>query len=263
VRQQAKQFLKNVHLDGVARAIRRTSQRRLSSIGRILWYFKRRSGRFDNELINRYLAAHEIRKLHIGCGSNVRDGWLNADLFPWSSTILHLDATSSFPIGDEELDYIFSEHMIEHIAYSEGALMLSECYRILRENGKIRISTPDLAFLIDLYKSEKTDLQKEYVQCAADRIIKVPPGYGDTFVINNFVRAWGHKFIYDEKTLRASLEKAGFSEVTRHELNESDDESLRNLENENRMAPGFLRLETFTLEATKLGTTPARSSRQP
>jgi hypothetical protein len=70
-------------------------------------------------------------------------------------------------------------------------------------------------------------------------------------VINNFVRNWGHLFIYDEKTLRHSLETAGFAEVESFRLNESNDPNLRNLENEKRMPEGFLQFESFTLEAVK------------
>src|SRR4030095_12453732 len=133
------------------------------------------------------------------CGDHLLDGWLNADLFPRSAMVLHLDATGPFPFGDEEFDYVFSEHMIEHISYAQGLHMLSECYRILRKNRKIRISTPNLAFLIDLYKERKSDLQNEYIKWATDEFISFAPGYTDTFVINNFVRDWGHRFIYDEK----------------------------------------------------------------
>ncbi len=50
--------------------------------------------------------------------------------------------------------------MIEHTPYPQGFLMLSECYRILREGGIIRIITTNLAFLIDLYKNDKSDVQK-------------------------------------------------------------------------------------------------------
>jgi len=77
--------------------------------------------------------------------------------------------------------------------------------------------------------------------------------YSDAaFVINNFVRDWGHQFIYDENTLRSSLERAGFTKITKYELNQSDHDALRNLENEKRMPDGFLKLETLALEATKL-----------
>ena len=76
--------------------------------------------------------------------------------------------------------------MIEHISYAQGLHMLSECYRIVRKNRKIRISTPNLAFLIDLYKERKSDLQNEYIKWATDEFISFASSYADTFVINNF-----------------------------------------------------------------------------
>jgi len=207
--------------------------------------------RLDNPIIENYLAKHKERKLHIGCGRNIRADWLNSDFYPRSGDVIHLDATGIFPFDNDTFDYIFSEHMIEHVSYLNGFKMLGECHRVLRNNGKIRISTPDLQFLIDLYRADKSGLQIEYIKWATDNFIEGAPYYDDTFVINNFVRDWGHLFIYDEKTLRISLERAGFTNITKCELNESKDEALQNLENEKRMPKGFLKLESFTLEGTK------------
>ena len=141
--------------------------------------------------------------------------------------------------------------MIEHILYLDGMKMLSECYRVLKTSGKIRISTPNLAFLFNLYRPDKSELEREYIQWSCKTFVDWAPEGNATFVINNFVRDWGHAFIYDENTLRQAMEKAGFSHITAHELQKSDDEVLCNLENETRMPPGFVRLETFTLEGTK------------
>lgn len=260
MRDRVRNILKQLYIDDLAKELWRTTNR-------ILVTFKRKFGRADRELIGKYISAEKIRKLHIGCGEKTMDGWLNADFFPWSPTVLHLDATKHFPIDDKQFDYVFSEHMIEHIPYPQGFLMLSECYRILREGGTIRITTPNLAFLIDLYKDNKSDVQKEYIKFAADGFIKYAPCADSAFVINNFVRDWGHQFIYDEKTLRATMERAGFKKITRRELNESDAAALRNLEDTNRMPERFLRLESFTLEGTKLAalqpSTLSRSRLQP
>ena len=130
--------------------------------------------------------------------------------------------------------------------------MLTECHRVLRPNGTLRIATPDLAFLVDLYRSNKSELQQYYVKWTTDTFIAAAPYYEDTFVINNFVRDWGHQFIYDEKVLRYSLEKVGFRDIRKCDLNNSEDKELINLENENRYPPGFLRLETLILEGTKV-----------
>ena len=206
----------------------------------------------DRNIVANYLSQNNVRKLHIGCGSHILPGWLNSDYFTRSSDILHLDATRPFPFNDDEFDYIFSEHMIEHISYSQGFLMLTECFRVLKRNGKIRISTPDLSFLVDLHKENKSNVEENYIKWATNSFIKDAPYDDAAFVINNFVRDWGHTFIYDKRTLRSSLERAGFTSITERKLAQSEHDALSNLENEERQPCGFLRLETFTLEATKM-----------
>lgn len=213
---------------------------------------RRKLGQVDRNILGNYLSRNDVRKLHIGCGGHTLEGWLNSDYYPRSSEILHLDATQLFPLKNEEFDFIFSEHMIEHVSYSQGFLMVTECFRVLKRNGVIRISTPALSFLINLYNQHKLDVEANYIKWATKTFIRDAP-YGDAaFVINNFVRDWGHQFIYDEKTLRSSLERAGFARIKKCELNQSEHDALRNLENEERMPDGFLKLETLTLEATKL-----------
>ena len=211
-----------------------------------------------------------MKKLHLGCGRNMIGGWINTDLnmvkFP--SGPKHLDVTDKFSIrekrkdgiiiDDNSIDYIFSEHLIEHLIYQEGKFMLEECFRVLKVGGKIRISTPDLKFLIDIYTDDKTDLQKRYIDYSVNhRAYDISIGT-DTFIINNYVRCWGHTFIYDEKTLKSLFESIGFSNVKSCLIAESEDENLKDLENINdEMNRGlgqtkeFLQLETFTLEAKK------------
>lgn len=221
--------------------------------GSLKYQIYRQLGFVDLKLVNNYLESNEIRKLHIGCGYHPIDGWLNSDYRPIPKDILRLDATKTFPIKNNEFDYIFSEHMIEHISYPQGSSMLQECFRVLRKNGTIRVSTPNLRFLIDLYGSDKTDIQKEYIKYSIDNYIGESTEHcNEVFVINNFFRDWGHQFIYDEQTLRTALLKAGFSNIVKCDLNQSEEESLRNLENESRYPAGFLQMETLTLEGKKL-----------
>lgn len=212
---------------------------------------KRGVGAADKKIIGNYFKKEGVKKLHLGCGERPLEGWLNSDYFPKSPSVLEMDVTKKFPFNDSIFDYVFCEHLIEHITYLNGNFMLAESFRVLKPGGKIRISTPDLNFLIELYGKEKNSRQTEYVKWCAVRFPKNVLYPEDVFVINNFVRDWGHRFIYDEKTLNRSLQIAGFSNIVRHELNESSDPELRHLENDARMPAGFLKLETFTLEAEK------------
>jgi ubiquinone/menaquinone biosynthesis C-methylase UbiE len=73
--------------------------------------------------------------------------------------------------------------------------MLTESFRVLKRSGKIRISTPNLAFLVDLTRPNKSDLQRAYIKWAANAYTSGAPDDNEVFVINNFVRDWGHTFI--------------------------------------------------------------------
>ena len=125
--------------------------------------------------------------------------------------------------------------MIEHVSYEAGLFMLSEAFRVLKPGGIVRISTPNLAFLIELYSNTKSELQQKYIRWSSDTFLENVSYYKDAFVINNYFRNWGHQFIYDEQVLRASLQKAGFESVKRFPLQQSDSACLRSLENEHRM----------------------------
>ena len=209
----------------------------------------------EQQFLRQYLETAEVKKLHIGSGYHLIKGWLNCDLLDdWEIMrgvpIYPLDATKPFPLANDTFDAVFSEHMIEHVSYDEGSRMLAECFRILKPGHFIRITTPDLKFLIALYAAEKTDLQKQYIKWASEAFLngRCPV---DTFVINNFFQNFGHRFIYDEATLRRSMMDAGFVDVITRPLGESPHFDLKNLENEGRIPPGFLRLESLVLEAMK------------
>jgi hypothetical protein len=117
---RAKQFLRTVRLDAFVKMLVQMTQR-----GR------RQLAGTDRALVTHYLDQHEQRRLQIGCGGNLRSGWLNSDYYPRSAQILHLDATRAFPLPSSSFDLVYSEHMIEHVPHGGGQAMLDECFRIL------------------------------------------------------------------------------------------------------------------------------------
>lgn len=225
--------------------IRTSLSRRTGTVLRpVRWWLDRRT-------VRAYLAAHPVRKLHIGSGTYHEEGWLNSDLEPATLGDIVLDATRPFPLPSDSFAFIYSEHMIEHVPYAGGRAMLSECLRVLAPGGVLRIATPRLGFLLDLCGPERSDLEEAYIRWAIDTFGLDAPSPRASFVFNNFVRAWGHRFIYDEDTLSEAMRRTGFAQVTVCAVGESGHEALRDREHEERLPPGFLRLETMVLEGTK------------
>jgi len=217
----------------------------------IFWQFRRKNTIFEKKIIKRYLRTHAVSKLQVGCGGQIRPDWLNANFESWRKGTIFLDATKPFPIEDGQFDFVFSEHMIEHITHAQGLLMLSECFRVLKPGGVIRLSTPDLQFLVNLYRKEKSSIEEAYIEWAVEAIPGVLPSCESAFVVNNFVRDWGHTFIYDAKTLELSLENVGFTRIMKLEINQSHYPELTGMESESRMPEGFLKLESIVVEGEK------------
>jgi SAM-dependent methyltransferase len=193
--------------------------------------------------IDRYLAAHPERKLQLGAGGHPVEGWLNTDLHDYGrpTELVYLDVRKPFPLPDASFDFVYSEHMLEHLTYDEGQRCLRESLRVLRPGGTIRIATPSLERIAGLY--DAGDLEARYVRWAVETLdpeVDAPlPGV----VVNNFFHSWGHRFVYDPQTLRHALRQAGFVDIEERPVGE--------LEHHLAEAPEFNEYETVVLEGRR------------
>ncbi|HXC02384.1 MAG TPA: methyltransferase domain-containing protein [Opitutaceae bacterium] len=200
-------------------------------------------------LISKYLHTHEVRKLHLG-GSGLPD-WLNSDLCPSHWKIVRLNATQTFPLPDASFSFVFSEHMIEHVPVAGARRMLTECHRVLRPGGRIRLATPDLARVVQIHAATDPTNQ-DYLRWAIahNRLPADLPA--DAVVINSLFHDHGHQFLYDEPTLAALLRATGFEDVRRYAPGESDQPELAGLEMHHHViGHAANNFETLVLEARK------------
>lgn len=191
---------------------------------------RRRPQSCDGVVLREYLATHTVRKLHIGAGDDALSGWLNTDIDPGTDDVYFLDATQPFPFDDDTFDYVYSEHMIEHISRRDASFMLGECRRVLKSGGTIRIATPDLQVLAGLYAGNGDPDKHHYIKWVTDRFAKNTSDYQPGFVINQAFYNWGHQFLYDGELLAKALRDAGFTEMRRCAMGFSEDEHLRGIE---------------------------------
>jgi predicted SAM-dependent methyltransferase len=209
--------------------------------------------RSQSHRVRKYLETHTVRCLHIGAGTTPLRGWLNTDLVPQSEDVVYLDVAERLPFSDNELDFIFHEHMIHQISHEAAASLLDECFRVLKPNGRMRVATPDLQFLVDIYLgSTHTETQQRFVRRTLDLAFPRTGFYHGGFVMNHFMRGWDHQFIYDEATLSQTLQRAGFSNIRRWPVGVSDEPALQNIETHGHViSQEFNLLQTMVLEADK------------
>lgn len=177
-----------------------------------------------------------------------------SDISPQTKDSIYLDATKKFPFDDAVFNYVYSEHMIEHISREAGEFMLQECYRVLKQGGRIRIATPDLAKIVNLYALREEGFGLDYINWITDKFIKKPTDYNPLIVLNTMFRNWYHCFLYDEEFLIQSLQNVGFTDIKRYSINMSDDENLRGIERHHLNVGNFemVEFETMIYEAEKL-----------
>jgi predicted SAM-dependent methyltransferase len=204
----------------------------------------------DPRTVAEYLAASRVSGLHLGCGPHLLPGWLNSDVHALRRDVVAVDATKRFPFANDVFNYVFTEHMIEHLSFDQARNVLAESFRVLKPGGRIRVSTPDLAFLISLTESHLTKEKAAYIEWSCKQYLNSPL-VNAAVVINNFVRNWGHQFIFDKETMAWALEEAGFQRVAFFEIHSSETSDLSCLENADRLPNGFVAMESMCAEASK------------
>ena len=89
-------------------------------------------------------------KLNIGCGKDIRPGFVNIDHNPGPGVDVVCDARAlPFPSGSAS--YILANDILEHFSWRETQAVLKGWTRILRDGGLLELRVPSLEGLIRLY----------------------------------------------------------------------------------------------------------------
>lgn len=163
-------------------------------------------------------ALRKYDKLHLGSGPHRKPGWANIDISGLHNIIW--DLRRPLPVKAGIVRFIYSEHFIEHVDRPDALRLLSACRNLLAPGGVLRISTPNLRRSVEDYLASRTP-----------RL----PGiawYPETpcRALNETMRCWGHRFVYDETELVNLLHEAGFQQLVRVSWGESEHQELKGLE---------------------------------
>ena len=161
--------------------------------------------------------------LDIGCGTNMRPQNINVD-YHWRPGVdACCDITRPLPFPDNYAAGIYSEHCLEHIPFRSALAAINEFHRVVRPGSAVRIVVPDLEIYIDRYDTFRTTGKTTMPYEAGDPIDGL---YSPCMSINRIMHEHGHQFIYDFHTLAKMLALAGFDDIKKKQIGESDDPKL-------------------------------------
>src|SRR5262245_31594206 len=148
----------------------------------------------------------EPRLLNLGCGPKIFDGWGNADDYAFKRTLRQrafrpnwrLDITRRWNCPTDHWDGIFTEHVLEHVTYSEAIGVLRECLRTMKPGALVRISVPDVRTYVGLYEG----------RLARPEVARIPqPAVGISF----FTQMHLHRSAWDADLMTRILTEIGFA----------------------------------------------------
>jgi predicted SAM-dependent methyltransferase len=125
------------------------------------------------------------------------------------SYFIELDITAPLPFEAGCLDWVYAEHLIEHVSLDDGISWLSEVHRVLAPGGLLRLTTPDLRGYVRSYLDG--GFFAEHRERMRTVLAPAPPMPGrPAFMLNQIFHFFGHRWIYDVEELRYALSRAGF-----------------------------------------------------
>lgn len=80
------------------------------------------------------------KKLNLGCGHDIREGWVNVDVVQLPRVdVVHDIEQIPLPFEDSEFDVVLCQDIFEHIDYIP---VLREVHRIVKTGGRVVIRVP-------------------------------------------------------------------------------------------------------------------------
>lgn len=158
--------------------------------------------------------------LHVGCGASTQQhaapGFTGDD---WMEIRLDMDAavapdivasmTNMVEVPDAAVDAIYSSHNIEHLYPHEIPIALMEFHRVLKPDGFLVLTCPDLRSICSLVVEDKLDAPA-YVTPHGEPIAPMDVLYGHRAAMAQGNLFMAHRCGFTQRTLMEAVQSAGF-----------------------------------------------------
>lgn len=85
-----------------------------------------------------------MKYLNLGCGNRCLEGWINVDFHKTNKGVIAHNLLKGIPFPSDYFDVVYCSHVLEHFTKAQGEFFLEECFRVLKNNGILRVVVPDL-----------------------------------------------------------------------------------------------------------------------
>lgn len=177
------------------------------------------------------LAQRSGLRLHLGSGGEHKPGWVNIDLLG-DPVEVAWNLARPLPFGSSSVSAVFHEHLLEHLPLRAGAILMTECYRLLKPGGILRVGVPDAGRLIRSYGSDRSYLEALH-----------PDRPTAMLAVQELFYWHRHCAMFDTETLCLFFRASGFPDPREREYGDSDLDEAPDTERR--------RAETLYVEARK------------
>lgn len=150
--------------------------------------------------------------LNLGCGKDIRDGFINIDLFSDDPRVVYGDVRK-LDLPDNSVDLILASDILEHFSHRETQKILNEWARVLKPNGELIIRCPSLRLQVKAYINGVWD-----ADVASYMIFGGQTNPGDYHCVG-----------FDEQSIKDKLHKAGLIVTEFYEEDTPQDHGYINL----------------------------------
>lgn len=180
-------------------------------------------------------------------------GMIRMNPEPFPATTRFGDITRGLPLADGSAKAVYASHVLEHLSYNACLVALRNSYRLLKPGGVFRLIVPDLAVRVDRYVAARDagqpDASLRFLRetlLGREARVSSPLGYLRALIGNS-----DHLWMWDEASMKAALAGAGFVDIRRCDLGDSEDPAFAAVERANRFRDEQLNVRELGIEARR------------